>query len=74
VESPDKYGIFAQASAHSLLHKRLAQFIKLVKTVRATNNISSQPLPDVLLMDAAEFEQQMAELENRRSKNSLQMA
>jgi hypothetical protein len=46
----------------SISHHRLARFLK----VNHALNAAGQPLPDVLLMDQAEFNQKMADLENNR--------
>ena len=48
---------------HTQMHQRLGRFLEISGAHNAMDNAASQALPDVLFMDEAEFNQQMAEME-----------
>jgi hypothetical protein len=53
-----------------LQHQRLARFLQITDVLN--NNANTQAPPDVLLMDQAEFNQQMADFEAKRELSSTQ--
>lgn len=73
-ETPENDEYSPLIGDHTLLQQRLIKFLKITKALQFTNKNSAQPLPDVLLMDAAEFNQQMTNYNLNRNNNNLQMA
>jgi hypothetical protein len=59
---------FVLADKHRLEHQKLNRFLKIAEALEATQNDSTQPPPDVLLINEAEFNQLMAEFENERNR------
>jgi hypothetical protein len=59
---------FVLADEHRLEHQKLDRFLKIANALESTKNADVQPLPEVLLMNDAEFNQLMAEYENERNK------
>jgi hypothetical protein len=56
----------------SIPHQRLDRFLKIAAALEAMENAPTQPLPEVLVTSAAEFNQQMAEYEASRNNNNPQ--
>lgn len=56
---------------HTLLHQRLDKFLKITEALDALDNATVPPEPDVLQMDDAEFNQQMADYEANRNHLKL---
>jgi len=56
---------------HTSMHQRLDQFLKTTGAIDALKNAPNQPLPDVLFMDEAEFNQQMTEYETRNNPHQI---
>jgi hypothetical protein len=56
---------------HAILHQRLDKFLKITEALDALDNATAPPSPDVLLMDDAEFNQQMADYEANRNHLKL---
>jgi hypothetical protein len=52
----------------TVTHQRLASFLKVNDALNAAHNAETLPLPDVLLMDQAEFNRKMADYENTRHR------
>lgn len=59
---------FVLADKHRLEHQKLDRFLKIADALEATQNDSAQPPSDVLLINEAEFNQLMGELENDRNR------
>lgn len=59
---------FVRTDEHRLEHQKLDRFLKIANALEATKNADAQPLPEVLLMNEAEFNQLMAEYEDERNK------
>ncbi|MFO7583165.1 MAG: hypothetical protein R6W69_00430 [Anaerolineales bacterium] len=59
---------YVRADEHRLEHEKLDRFLKIANALEATKNADDQPLPEVLLMNEAEFNQLMAEYEEERNK------
>jgi len=55
---------------HTDLHQRLDTFLKITRPMNAMNNTPRQALPDVLLMDQAEFNRQMSDYDTHRENNN----
>jgi hypothetical protein len=58
---------------HLISPVRLNRFLQVAEAFGAMNNGATQPPPDILLMDEAEFNQKMAEYESNRNINNLQI-
>jgi len=56
---------------HTSMHQRLDQFLKATGAIDALKNAPNQPLPDVLFMDEAEFNQQMTEYATKHNPNQI---
>jgi signal transduction histidine kinase len=54
---------------HTIMHQRLSKFLKIAGSRDMPNNAIQQPLPDVLFMDEAEFNQKMTEYETNHNHN-----
>ena len=54
---------------HTIMHQRLSKFLKITGSIDTPNNATKHPLPDVLFMDEAEFNQKMTEYETNRHHN-----
>jgi hypothetical protein len=63
---------FVLADEHRLEHQKLDRFLKIAIALEAKKNADAQPLPEVLLMNEAEFNQLMAEYEDERYKKKEQ--
>jgi hypothetical protein len=59
---------FILANEHRLEHQKLDRFLKIANALESTKNADVQPLPEVLLMNEAEFNQLMSEYEDERNK------
>ena len=53
-------------------HQRLDKFLKITETLVSLENASTPPEPDVLLMEDAEFDQQMDKYKAYRSQHAQQ--
>jgi hypothetical protein len=62
----------ASVNNHGIPHQRLDRFLKIAAALEAMENAPTQPMPEVLLTSAAEFNQQMAEYEASRNNNNPQ--
>ena len=58
-------------AGHTSMHQRLDQFLKTTRAIDALKNVPNQPLPDVLFMDEAEFNQQMTEHDSRHNAHQI---
>ena len=59
------------ASDQVILQQRLDRFLKLTEALDTLSEASPQPLPEVLLIDEAEFFQHLAEYEANRNPDPL---
>lgn len=64
--------VFVLAEEHRLEHEKLDRFVKIADALEAEKNDGAQPVPEVLLMNEAEFKQLMAEYEDERNKKKEQ--
>jgi hypothetical protein len=59
------------AEDHARLHQRLEQFLKISAALEVLENATPPLQPDVLMMDEAQFNQQMADYEAQRNAHKL---
>jgi hypothetical protein len=59
---------FVLAEKHRLEHEKLDRFLKIADALEAAKNDGAQPVPEILLMNEAEFKKMMAEYEDERNK------
>lgn len=59
---------FVLAEEHRLEHEKLDRFLKIADALEAEKNDGAQPVPEILLMNEAEFKKIMAEYEDERNK------
>jgi hypothetical protein len=71
-DEPAQPQSFVLADEHRLEHQKLDRFLKIAIALEAKKNADAQPLPEVLLMNEAEFNQLMAEYEDERYKKKEQ--
>jgi hypothetical protein len=50
----------ALGNEHTTMHQRLGRFLKIAEALGAMDTVTTRPLPDVLFMDEAELNHQMA--------------
>jgi hypothetical protein len=55
----------------SLLHQSLERFLKITEALDAPDDATTQPSPDVLMMDDAEFNQHMTDYEANRNNHEM---
>lgn len=60
----------APLDPHTVIHQRLDRFLKIAEALDAQDK-ATQPMPDILLADEAEFEQKLAEYEAARHENQF---
>lgn len=58
---------------HTMLHQRLSKLLTIAEALGSKHTAVTQTRPEVLLMDGAEFNQQMAEYETNRDNNNPPM-
>ena len=71
--APSQPNPFVVADDHIVQHQRLDRYLRIVEALEATKNATTEPLPEVLLKNEAEFNQKMAEYEDERNKNTRLM-